>query len=127
MGRPWAVSGSGILIAYATAPGDVAADGAGRNSPFTAALLAHIERPGLSVVDMFSEVAVSVREATNGDQQPWMTSSLTAPVYLASGARRNPGGSAGDDVPGLPGVPGDGGGAGGELHDGLAIVGGGPR
>ena len=95
MGRPWPVSGSGILIAYATAPGGSADDGEGRNSPFTAALLAHIERPGLSVFDMFSEVAASVREATNGDQQPWMTSSLTGPVYLASGARRNRAGPPG--------------------------------
>ena len=105
MGPPWAVSGSGMLFVYATAPGVEAADGAGRNSPFTAALLAHIETPGLSVLDVFSEVAASVREATNGDQQPWMVSSLLAPVYLASGARRNrlgPPGTTFRDCPECP-------------------------
>ena len=78
-------SGSGTLIGYATAPGDVADDGAGRNSPFTAALLEHIETPGLSANDMFSEVAESVRNATNRGQVPWMETSLGR-FYLASGA-----------------------------------------
>ena len=38
---------SGTFIAYATEPGDVADDGAGRNSPFTSALLAHIATTGV--------------------------------------------------------------------------------
>ena len=82
-------SGSGTLIGYATAPGDVADDGAGRNSPFTAALLEHIETPGLSANDMFSEVAESVRNATNRGQVPWMETSLGR-FYLASGAPPSP-------------------------------------
>jgi uncharacterized caspase-like protein len=42
-------AGAGTLIAYATAPGEVALDGGGRNSPFTTALLEHIAIPGLEV------------------------------------------------------------------------------
>ena len=75
----------GTLIGYATAPDDVAADGEGRNSPFTEALLAHIETPGLSVNDMFGEVSKAVVRATGGEQVPWSNSSLGR-FYLASGA-----------------------------------------
>ena len=39
-------SALGTLIAYATQPDNVALDGEGRNSPFTAALLRHIATPG---------------------------------------------------------------------------------
>ena len=78
-------SGSGTLIGYATAPDDVAADGAGRNSPFTEALLAHIETPGLSVNDMFGDVSEAVSRATGGKQVPWSHSSLGR-FYLASAA-----------------------------------------
>ena len=35
------------LIAYAAKEGTVAADGAGKNSPYTGALLSHLEEPGL--------------------------------------------------------------------------------
>ena len=74
----------GTLIGYATAPDDVAADGEGRNSPFTEALLAHIETPGLSVNDMFGEVSKAVVRATGGEQVPWSNSSLGR-FYLVSG------------------------------------------
>ena len=79
----------GTLIGYATAPDDVAADGEGRNSPFTEALLAHIETPGLSVNDMFGEVSKAVVRATGGEQVPWSNSSLGR-FYLVSGAEPLP-------------------------------------
>ena len=82
-------SGSGTLIGYATAPDDVAADGEGRNSPFTEALLEHIETPGLSVNDMFGEVSGAVSRATGGKQVPWSHSSLGR-FYLASAAAPPP-------------------------------------
>jgi len=40
--------GAGTLIAFATAPGKVALDGEGANSPFSAALSPHIGTPGWS-------------------------------------------------------------------------------
>ncbi len=79
----------GTLIGYATAPDDVAADGEGRNSPFTEALLAHIETPGLSVNDMFGEVSKAVVRATGGEQVPWSNSSLGR-FYLVSGTPSPP-------------------------------------
>ena len=72
----------GTLIAYATAPDDVAADGTGEHSPYTEALLEHIETPGLSVQDMFTYVTNSVEKRTGGKQRPWTNSSLTKVVRL---------------------------------------------
>ena len=82
LARVEAESGSGMLIAYATAPDDVADDGAGRNSPFTAALLEHIAAPGVSVDDMLTKVAKSVRNATGNAQRPWKNSSLPEVFYF---------------------------------------------
>jgi len=76
-------SGVGTLIAYATEPGNVALDGAGAHSPFTAALLANIERPGLEVGRMLRRVRSTVVENTKGKQVPWDHSSLIDDFYFA--------------------------------------------
>jgi Caspase domain len=72
----------GSFIAFATAPGMVADDGNGPNSPFTAALLKHIETPGLEVRQMMTRVRRDVRTATNGRQIPWDTSVLEGDFYF---------------------------------------------
>jgi len=68
---------SGTFIAFATQPDNVAQDGDGRNSPFTQALLANMEKPGLSLSDLMIEVRNDVMRQTNGKQVPWDSSSLT--------------------------------------------------
>jgi hypothetical protein len=73
---------SGMLIAYATQPGYVAADGLGEHSPFTDALLRHIGSPGLEVRQLMTRVRKEVLAATNGRQQPWDHSSLTEDFYF---------------------------------------------
>ena len=78
-------SASGTLIAYATEPGSVAADGTGDNSPYTEALLEHLETPGLSVQDLFTEVTASVLASTGEKQKPWTHSSLSKIVRLVPG------------------------------------------
>jgi len=70
-------SGLGTLIAFATQPGNVALDGEGNNSPFTQALLKHIETPGLEVEALMRRVRVDVMDATRERQVPWNNSSLT--------------------------------------------------
>jgi hypothetical protein len=75
-------AGTGTLIAFATAPGTVALDGTGRNSPFTTALLKNIERPDLEVRQLMSEVRKEVRETTNGRQIPWENSALEGPFFF---------------------------------------------
>lgn len=85
----------GTLIAYATAPGDVAADGSGRNSPYSAALASNLLRPGASIERIFKQVRNDVIKRTNSAQIPWESSSLTgADYYLTPG-------SAGQPDPGL--------------------------
>ncbi len=67
---------TGSLIAYATGPGDVAADGDGANSPYTKALSRMMKQPGMPVERMFREVRNSVRNETGNQQTPWESSSL---------------------------------------------------
>ncbi len=75
-------TGVGSLIAFATQPGNVALDGAGRNSPFTTALLKHLGTPGQSITDDLIAVRRTVLQATDGKQVPWDSSSQTGPVVL---------------------------------------------
>ncbi|MBR0672056.1 caspase family protein [Neoroseomonas soli] len=72
----------GTLVAFSTAPGTVAADGEGRNSPFTRALLRRIEAPGIELRQMLAEVRREVREATGGRQVPWEHSALEGAFYF---------------------------------------------
>jgi uncharacterized caspase-like protein len=78
-----ATLGAGTLIAFATAPGEVALDGEGANSPFTSALARHISTPGLEVQAMLTRVRAEVVAATKSKQVPWSNSSLLGDVYLA--------------------------------------------
>ena len=73
--------GDETLVAYAAAAGTTAADGRGRNSPYTAALLSHLETP-LEVGLMFRRVRAQVLAATNGAQRPHEYHSLVGEHYL---------------------------------------------
>ena len=78
---------NGSFIAYSTAPGAVAADGEGANSPFAAALVREIARPGQPIEAVFRNVRRSVLRVTEGEQTPWDSSSLVDPFYfVADGA-----------------------------------------
>ena len=79
-------AGVGTLVAFATAPGTVASDGAAGNSPFTAALLRRIETPGLEVRQLMAEVRRDVREATRGQQVPWEHSALEGEFFFKPAA-----------------------------------------
>ncbi|MBP3664235.1 MAG: caspase family protein [Tyzzerella sp.] len=72
----------GTLIAYATAPGDVANDGEGRNSPYTEAILTMLNKPGVKLLDFFQGVTEQVIEATNTMQYPWTSQSITGTFYF---------------------------------------------
>ena len=67
---------TGIFIGYATAPGQVAADGSGSNSPFTEALAGAIGGRAATIESLFKTVRVDVAAATQGKQTPWSASSL---------------------------------------------------
>ena len=74
--------GDETLVAYAAAAGTTAADGTGRNSPYTAALLAHLDEP-LEILTLFRRVRARVLEATNGEQRPHEYQSLLREHYLS--------------------------------------------
>jgi hypothetical protein len=76
-------SAIGTMIAYATQPDNVALDGDGRNSPFTAALLKHVATQGLEIGSMMRRVRADVVQATRSKQVPWDHSSLMGDVVLA--------------------------------------------
>ncbi len=72
----------GMVVSYATAADDVAADGTGRNSPYTAALLKRLQEPGLEIEMMFRRIASDVNAQTNGRQRPETYVSLLNEYYL---------------------------------------------
>jgi tetratricopeptide (TPR) repeat protein len=80
-----ATLGGGTLLAFATAPGAVALDGDGQNSPFSIALSRHITTPGLEVQAMLTRVRAEVVAATAKKQVPWSNSSLLGEVFLVGG------------------------------------------
>ena len=84
-----AMLGAGTLIAFATAPGQVALDGDGAHSPFAAALSRHIGTPGLEVQQMLTRVRAEVVAATKSEQVPWSNSSLLGEVYLGGEVDRH--------------------------------------
>jgi hypothetical protein len=73
----------GLIIAYATAPNQVAQDGVGRrNSPFAEALIRRIKEPGLEIATMFRRVANDVFDQTHGRQMPELSISLLTDYFL---------------------------------------------
>lgn len=69
---------AGSIVAYATAPGTEAFDGAGQHSPYTAAFIKTVKQPGLPIEQLFKRVRVLVADATEAKQMPWESSSLTS-------------------------------------------------
>ena len=70
------------LLAYATAPGNVASDGEGVNGLYTEHLLKEIAVPEAKVEDVFKRVRLQVRRRTNGQQIPWESTSLEEDFFF---------------------------------------------
>ena len=82
-------SPTGTLIAYATAPGSVAADGFGRNGIYTKHILQNIRLPDVPVEIMFKRVREGVERETRRLQTPWDSSSLKGDfVFNATGTAK---------------------------------------
>lgn len=89
---------SGTLIAYAAAPGRLARDGDGPNSPYTGELLKVMRVRGLKIEEVFKQVRRAVQSQTRGEQVPWESSSLVGDFMFALPAVAS--------VPPPPPVPG---------------------
>ncbi len=79
----------GSLIAYSTAPGNVAADGQGRNGVYTRYLLREIQKPELKIEDVLKNVRIAVTRETGDRQVPWESSSLTGDFYFSPKAKKS--------------------------------------
>lgn len=75
---------SNSLIAFATAPGDVAFDGDAINSPFTDALLKHLLVPNVEISTMLKRVTRDVLASTNGSQKPEVVTSMSQEFYFVN-------------------------------------------
>jgi len=61
----------GTFISFATAPGSVAADGAGKDSLFAEAWAAAMRKPGLDIEGVINQVSVTVEDRSGNQQEPW--------------------------------------------------------
>ncbi|WP_291689679.1 caspase family protein [Bradyrhizobium sp.] len=74
-------SPEGMIVAYATQAGRTAEDGDGRNSPYTAAFLKHVDETA-EIGSIFRRVSADVYEATNHAQLPELSLSFIGEFYL---------------------------------------------
>lgn len=100
LGRGWNRSGSqglaapqstpnGTILLYSAAPGQVASDGNGRNSPFTNVLKREVLQQGLEIEQVFKRVGQSVKAETSV-QEPWMNSSFYGSFSFVPGEKNSP-------------------------------------
>jgi TPR repeat protein len=74
-------SPEGMIIAYATQAGRTADDGDGKNSPYTAAFLRHIDEKE-EIGSIFRRISADVYETTKHAQLPELSLSLIGEFYL---------------------------------------------
>jgi len=91
----------GTVIAFATAPGKLAADGAGDHSPFTAAWLAEVKRPQ-PVETLYKRVRQQVHTATRKKQTPFLLSSLVGEFAFVPVTGKSPAPAATSSAPFAP-------------------------
>ena len=70
------------ILAYATAPGNVADDGPNGNGLYTAALLPELKKPEQKIEDIFKRTRFAVRRQSLGRQIPWESTSLEEDFYF---------------------------------------------
>jgi len=88
----------GTLIAYATAPGSIAADGDGKHGVYTSQLIRHMTEPGATIEQVFKKVRTAVKNDTGGSQVPWESTALEGEFCFTSPID-------GDDVAAEPSKP----------------------
>ncbi|WP_426194493.1 caspase family protein [Massilia sp. DWR3-1-1] len=81
-----ALPANGMLVAYATQPGERAQDGSGEHGPFALALANWLTRPGVAVEQAMKHVMTQVRASTRDEQRPWMATSMVGSFALVPAA-----------------------------------------
>jgi len=73
----------GTLIAFASDPKSTALDGPpGEHSPFTKALIDHLEDPGVPIDTVMNRVRAQVWDTTRNQQLPWVNTSIIGEFSL---------------------------------------------
>ncbi len=81
-----AVDTDGVLVIFSAAPGQVASDGTGANSPFAEAFAKRLPEAGLAVQLLGGRVRDDVLSATGGSQRPYVSASITGEPFYFVGA-----------------------------------------
>jgi len=84
------IAPTGMIISFAAQPGQTAADGQGRNSPYTMAFLKNIERPE-EIGAVFHHMTADVYNETQGKQLPELSLSYIRDFYLKDKPKPNVG------------------------------------
>ena len=93
---------AGTLVAFSTAPGSVALDGAWLLSPYAKAFADALAQPGLDIEDVFKTTRLGVMRETGGEQVPWEHSSLVGRFVFRLGGDTPPPAGGEADRPSLP-------------------------
>ena len=83
-------SRGGDIIVYAAESGRTAADGVGRNSPFSAAFVKYVETEGQEVVSLMRRITTSVQDETKGEQRPELSLAVPFEFYFKPGPPQPP-------------------------------------
>jgi uncharacterized caspase-like protein len=85
LSTPEPVSQGGDIIVYAAEAGRTAADGTGRNSPFSGAFVKYVETEGQEVVALMRRITTSVQDETRGAQRPELSIAVPFEFYFRPG------------------------------------------
>ncbi|MBL8516107.1 MAG: caspase family protein [Betaproteobacteria bacterium] len=80
----------GSFIAYATAPGSVAADGIDGNGTYTKHLLRNLQQGDSDISKVFSRVRAGVAQETRNQQIPWESTSMVGDFFFNPAAAQSP-------------------------------------
>lgn len=80
------VEADDVLIVFAAAPGERAADGSGNNSPFAQAVARAVPKPGVPVQLLGGVIRDDVMGATGQQQRPFVSASMTGEPFFLVGA-----------------------------------------
>lgn len=80
------VEADDVLIVFAAAPGERAADGSGTNSPFAEAVARAVPKPGVPVQLLGGVIRDDVMSATGQQQRPFVSASMTGEPFFLVGA-----------------------------------------
>jgi formylglycine-generating enzyme required for sulfatase activity len=72
----------GTLTIYSTAPGKLINEGSGANRVFMSELIKQLRDNNLSAEEAFNRTRIAVSRASNGEEVPWVASSLVEEFYF---------------------------------------------